>query len=191
MCASLWPRGPNRFAGRVSGAGARSLVALALTLVLAGPASAQLRGPVTIQQGAQEATIVADEIQQIGGPPELLIAEGNVEVTQGTSRLLADRVELNRDTGEAVAQGRVVFFDGQDRLVGNRVDYNLKTGTGIVYDASTFSAPYYHLSAERMGRVGGGHPPPRGRGSRGRVPLHPVPADRGQLRGVLHPGVAP
>jgi LPS-assembly protein len=117
---------------------------------------AQAKLPVTIAGGEQEATILADHIQQVGGTNELLIAEGNVEVTQGTSRLLADRVELNRDTGEAVAQGRVVFFDGQDRLVGNRVDYNLKTGTGIVYDASTFSAPYYHLSADRMDRVGPG-----------------------------------
>jgi LPS-assembly protein len=86
----------------------------------------------------------------------LLIAIGNVEITQGASRLLADRVELNRDTGEAVAQGKVVFFDGQDRLVGDRVDYNLKTGTGVVYNGSTFTAPYYHLSGERMDRIGDG-----------------------------------
>src|SRR4029077_13524581 len=122
--------------------------ALALSVLWGATAVwAQAKLPVTIAGGEQEATILADHIQQVGGANELLIAEGNVEVTQGTSRLLADRVELNRDTGEAVAQGRVVFFDGQDRLVGNRVDYNLKTGTGIVYDASTFSAPYYHLSA--------------------------------------------
>ena len=68
-----------------------------------------------------------------------------MEITQGRTRLLADRVEVNRDTGETVAQGRVVFFDDQDRLVGSRVDYNLKTGTGVVYDASTYSAPYYRL----------------------------------------------
>ena len=133
------------------------LGALALSVLWGATAVwAQAKLPVTIAGGEQEATILADHIQQVGGANELLIAEGNVEVTQGTSRLLADRVELNRDTGEAVAQGRVVFFDGQDRLVGNRVDYNLKTGTGIVYDASTFSAPYYHLSAERMDRVGPG-----------------------------------
>ena len=86
----------------------------------------------------------------------MLIATGNVELTHGQTRLLADRLELNQDTGEAVAQGRVVFFDDQERLVGSRVDYNLKTGTGVVYNAQTFSAPYYHLSAERMDRVGPG-----------------------------------
>jgi lipopolysaccharide assembly outer membrane protein LptD (OstA) len=119
----------------VSGAALYLAAALSGLLVGASPAWAQLRGPVTILGGGQETTILADEIRQIGGANELLIGEGHVEITQGASRLLADRVELNRDTGEAVAQGRVVFFDGQDRLVGDRVDYNLKTGTGIVYNA--------------------------------------------------------
>jgi LPS-assembly protein len=114
------------------------------------------RGPVIIGDGGQESSIVADQIQQVGGPNDLLVATGNVEITQGATRLLADRVELNRDTGEVVAQGKVVFFDGQDRLVGDRVDYNLKTGTGIVYNGSTSTAPYYHLSGERMERVGEG-----------------------------------
>ncbi len=136
---------------------ASALAAIALSLVLGTPpAWSQPRGPVTIRAGGQEATVLADQLQQVGGANELLIAVGNVEITQGQSRLLADRVELNQDTGEAVAQGRVVFFDGQDRLVGDRVDYNLKTGTGVVYNASTFSAPYYHLSAERMDRIGPG-----------------------------------
>ncbi len=150
------PTHARRCLGRL----ALGVVALAAALapLAAGVrgADAQPKAPLTIQAGGQEATILADEIRQIGGANELLVATGNVEITQGESRLLADRVELNRDTGNAVAQGRVVFFDGQDRLVGERVDYNLKTGTGVIYNASTFSAPYYRLSAERMDRVGPG-----------------------------------
>jgi LPS-assembly protein len=135
-----------------------ALAALLIAVLLFGaPAAwAQARGPVIIGDGGQESSIVADQIQQVGGPNDLLVATGNVEITQGATRLLADRVELNRDTGEVVAQGKVVFFDGQDRLVGDRVDYNLKTGTGIVYNGSASTAPYYHLSGERMERVGDG-----------------------------------
>src|SRR5215831_18094981 len=157
MLAPLRPEAFARFADRARRAAWCWLVALPLWFVL-GPADvwAQVKLPVTIQGTEQEAVILADHIEQVGGINELLVAEGNVEITQGVTRLLADRVELNRDTGEAVAQGRVVFFDGQDRLVGERVDYNLKTGTGIVYSASTFSAPFYHLSADRMDRVGAG-----------------------------------
>jgi LPS-assembly protein len=128
-------------------------------LLVAPLAEAQVRtprAPVVLTEGGEESSIVADQIQQIGGPNDLLVATGNVEITQGASRLLADRVEVNRDTGEVVAQGRVVFFDGQDRLVGDRVDYNLRTGTGVVYNGTTSTAPYYHLSGERMERVGDG-----------------------------------
>ncbi len=157
MPAPLPPHAWLRSRGHTRGVAALSLAGIALSLLLeAAPAWAQPKGPLTIREGGQETTILADQIQQVGGANELLIAVGNVEITQGASRLLADRVELNRDTGEAVAQGRVVFFDGQDRLVGDRVDYNLKTGTGIVYNASAFSAPYYRLSGEQMDRVGPG-----------------------------------
>lgn len=111
-------------------------------------------GVATIRAGGEEATVIADQLQQVGGSSDLLIAIGNVEIIRGQTRLLADRVELNRDTGQAVAQGKVVFYDGPDRLVGERIDYNLKTGTGVVHKGSAVSAPYYHLSAERMDRVG-------------------------------------
>jgi LPS-assembly protein len=125
-------------------------------LGLAGPGGAQQRTPAVIQTDGGETSVLADRIQEFGGATNLLIAEGNVEIVRGTSRLLADRVELNRDTGEAVAQGKVVFFDGPDRLVGARIDYNLRTGTGVVYSGSAFSAPYYRVSGERMERVGEG-----------------------------------
>ncbi|HTI52587.1 MAG TPA: LPS assembly protein LptD [Verrucomicrobiae bacterium] len=135
------------------------LTALASVWLGAPPGWAQRsagapNGGVTVSAGGEEASVVADQIQQVGGTSDLLIAVGNVEITRGQSRLLADRVELNRDTGQAVAQGKVVFYDGPDRLVGERIDYNLKTGTGVVYNGSAVSAPYYHLSAERMDRVG-------------------------------------
>ena len=109
---------------------------------------------IAIGTGEEQATVLADQILQLGGPNDLMIAVGDVEITRGQSRLLADRVEINRDTGQAVAQGKVVFYDGPDRLVGERIDYNLKTGTGVVYNGSGFSPPYYHLSGERMDRIG-------------------------------------
>jgi LPS-assembly protein len=95
-------------------------------------------------------------MQQVGGDSDLLLATGNVEIIRGGSRLVADRVEINRATGETVAQGKAVFFDGQDRLVGDRIDFNLNTGTGVVYKGSTFVPPYYRLSADRMDRLGEG-----------------------------------
>jgi len=134
-----------------------TLLPLALSLVLAAPASLDAQqGPLTLRDDGSEVTILADSIQQVGGATNLLIAVGGVEITRGATRLLADRVELNRDTGEAVAQGKVVFYDGENRLVGERIDYNLRTGTGVVYNGSAFAAPYYSITGERMDRLGDG-----------------------------------
>ena len=131
-------------------------IASALTLVLASvvlTTSARAQTPVTVPGEGGDVSVLADRLDQVGS---LLIGIGNVEITKGSSRLTADRVEINRDTGEATAQGKVIFYDGQDRLLGDRIDYNLKTGTGVVYNGSAFSAPYYRLSGERMERVGEG-----------------------------------
>jgi LPS-assembly protein len=129
------------------------LLGFGLTGLVAAPAWAQ-PGAVRVPAGGEEAVVIADEIQQVGGATDLLIAVGNVEITRGQSRLLADRVELNRDTGHVVAQGKVVFYDGPDRLVGERIDYNLRTGTGTVYQGKAVTSPFYRLSAERLDRVG-------------------------------------
>src|SRR5262245_63473431 len=73
---------------------------IVLLLVLGeGRASAQSQGPLTIETGGTEATILADQILQLGGSNDLMIAIGNVEITEGRTRLLADRVEVNRDGG--------------------------------------------------------------------------------------------
>ena len=108
--------------------------------------------PVTVQTSGGDVTIVADQLEQAA--PDLFIATGNVEVTKGSTRLMADRVELNRATGDAVAQGRVIFYDGEDQLTGQRIEYNMKTGTGVVYQAEAHGAPYYRLTGEKMERLG-------------------------------------
>jgi LPS-assembly protein len=140
--------------GRLSHWASGALVAAGLCGVLGvWPALAQ-QTPLTIPSAGGETNVVADRIQQVGGASDLFLATGNVEITRGNNRLVADRVELNRATGEAIAQGKAVFFDGQDRLVGERIDFNLNTGTGVVYKGSTFVPPYYRLSAERMDKLG-------------------------------------
>ena len=122
---------------------------------LPGLSAAQAQqAPLTIPGPGGETNVVADRIQQVGGASDLFLATGNVEITRGNNRLVADRVDLNRATGEAIAQGKAVFFDGQDRLVGERIDFNLNTGTGVVYKGSTFVPPYYRLSADRMDKLG-------------------------------------
>ena len=109
--------------------------------------------PVTVGTAGGDVTVLADSLEEVG-PDRLLVATGNVEITRGKARLIADRVEINRETGDSVAQGRVVFYDGEDQLTGRRIEYNLKTGTGVVYDSEARVAPYYRIGGERMDRLG-------------------------------------
>ena len=139
--------------------GSIALLAVAIcSIVGPSPAASQQpqTPPLTLSGPGGQTTVVADRIQQVGGDSDLFLATGNVEITRGTNRLVADRVEINRATGEAVAQGKAVFFDGQDRLVGERIDFNLNTGTGVVHRANVFVPPYYHLSADRMDKLSEG-----------------------------------
>src|SRR5262245_42135250 len=116
-----------------------------------GPALAQTPASVTIEAPGGEVTITADDMEQSG--PTVLIARGNVEMTRGSARMLADRVEINRDSGDAVALGRVIFYDGDDRMTAERIDYNLKTGTGVIHNGRGRAAPYYRIGGERMDRL--------------------------------------
>src|SRR5688500_6917281 len=141
------------------------LLAGALLVAGAGLAHAQAPAPapVVVSTAGGDVTIVADSLEQIGADNRL-VAVGNVEITRGASRLIADRVEINRDTGDAIAQGSVVFYDGENQLTGQRIEYNLKTGTGVVSQADARAAPYYRVSGGSREQLGeGGYRLARGR----------------------------
>src|SRR5437016_6062405 len=117
-------------------------LALAAGLLLGAVAPVFAQAPaVTVTTAGGDVTVLADHI---------VIATGNVEIVRGRARLNADRVEINRETGDAVATGRVIFYDGEDRLTGDRIDYNVKTGTGVVHRGAAETAPYYRVSGERL-----------------------------------------
>jgi len=91
----------------------------------------------TASPAGGEATVVADQIQQVGGSSDLMIAVGNVEITRGQTRLLADRVELDRDTGQAMAQGKVVLtahteFDPRRLVADARLVVDTRNTTGLL-----------------------------------------------------------
>ncbi len=109
----------------------------------------------TVTTPAGDVTVLADHLEQVGAD-NLLVATGNVEITRATTRITADRAEINRNTGDLVAVGRVVLYDVDDRITGERIDYNLNSGTGVVYNGAADVPPYYHIGGERMERRGEG-----------------------------------
>jgi LPS-assembly protein len=132
-----------------------AFVACSLGGALPARVDAQAPRPVTVEVPGGEVTITADRLEQ--PEPNLVVATGNVELTRGTTRVRADRVDRNRDSGDAVAIGRVIFYDGEDRLTAERVDYNLKTGTGVVHRGRAHTAPFYRIGGETMERLDESH----------------------------------
>ena len=129
-------------------------VLLGATCAAAQPPTIPTPGPGTpavVSTAGGDIGVVADQMEQVA--PNLLIATGRVEVTRGTSRIYADRAEINQETGDTVATGHVIYYDGDSQLMGDRLEYNTKAGTGVMYDAKARAAPYYRIEGERMERL--------------------------------------
>jgi LPS-assembly protein len=126
--------------------GATGAAAQPPTIPTPGPGT-----PAVVSTAGGDIGVVADRMEQVA--PNLLIATGRVEVTRGTSRIYADRAEINPQTGDTVATGHVIYYDGDSQLMGDRLEYNTKAGTGVMYDAKARAAPYYRIEGERMERL--------------------------------------
>ena len=64
---------------------------------------------------------------------DLFIADGDVDIQYGGSRLRADHVEYNEKTSEALARGHVQFDFENQHLECDEAHYNVKTGHGTFH----------------------------------------------------------
>ena len=97
----------------------------ALTL-LAGVQTAEPPTPLYIQ---------ADYLER--RPAEnFLRFQGAVDIKYGDSRVFADAVELNTETGDGIAEGQVRFEDPQQQITAERAEFNLFTRVGTLFQAS-------------------------------------------------------
>jgi LPS-assembly protein len=82
------------------------------------------------------------------------VATGNVTVTYGDRRLLADQLELHTDTNTGTAQGHVRLLTPEDDLAASRIDFDLNTERGVLYDSAGKVARTYQVAGERIERLG-------------------------------------
>jgi LPS-assembly protein len=61
--------------------------------------------------------------------------QGSVDIQYGDSRIFADVVELNTETGDGTAEGHVRFEDPQQQVTAEHAEFNLFTRTGTLYQA--------------------------------------------------------
>jgi LPS-assembly protein len=83
-----------------------------------------------------------------------LIAEGKVTITYGPTRVFADRVELNTESGVGTAWGQVRLLTPEDDVQASRLDFNLTAEQGLLYDATGVVAQVYQVAGERIALLG-------------------------------------
>ncbi len=86
---------------------------------------------------------------------ELYIAEDEVVITGGKTRLEADYVEFSNTTKEAFAQGNVLLISGSDTITCNAMKINLLTEKGTINKGTIFiQEGNYYISGDKLRKTG-------------------------------------
>lgn len=133
----------------------RLLPLVALMAALAAPAYAQTSSAAAAgTEEQQPAVLVADSL--FITPDRQLIAEGNVEAYQGTTRLRAKRITYDDTTGEMKIDGPIRIDEGPDMTIladAAQMDRGLQDG--LLQGARMVIQQQLQLAALQMTRVGG------------------------------------
>src|SRR5467141_3577392 len=112
----------------------RSLVFLiALLAALAGP-RAPLAGAQQVHLPPSKSGIAELEAKTQGRRGDITIADGDVDIRYGDTRLRADHVEYNSKTFEAVATGHIQLDYNNEHLEADEAHYNVSTGHGVFHN---------------------------------------------------------
>ncbi len=99
------------------------------------------------------------EIQSLSGEPSfsynintgIVTATNGVLVTYGDTRLTANRLTLNQETGQVTAEGTVVLEQGKSVWQGEQLTYNFLTKKMEAGEFRAGHAPYYTSGFHLMG----------------------------------------
>lgn len=129
-----------------------SLVAAVLVLA-ASPASAKNNELVRLDLAAP-VDVRADKLVY-DDKAQAYLCEGEVEITQGENRLVADRVRLFAETMIAEAEGDVHLVTKDQVVTAESLAVNLNDNTGKLYNAKVFLRPTnYYLRGEEIEKTG-------------------------------------
>ena len=85
----------------------------------------------------------------------LYIAEDNVVITGGKTRLEADYIEFSNKTKDAFARGNVLLISGEDSITCNAMNINLTTETGTVKKGTIFiQKNNFYINGENIKKLG-------------------------------------
>ncbi|WP_299614453.1 LPS assembly protein LptD [uncultured Tateyamaria sp.] len=131
----------------------RHLIFVACAIVWTGYAHAQAQPDVPPDEPAP-AVLVADDIEVTRD--RRLVARGNVEAFQGTTRLSAQAIEYNPDTGALTITGPIVIDDGAGIVIlASQAELSQDLQDGLLTGARLVLNDQLQLASVQMNRVGG------------------------------------
>jgi LPS-assembly protein len=140
----------------------RTVSVLGFAFLIAPPSFAgTLKVPSSISEHVKKTDepieITADQVQYLKNE-DRYIADGGVQVVQGTVHLSADHVVLDHRNGLAKATGHAVLRDGDNVISGDQLDFDLNTKNGTAVPGQLFfKKDNYHIDAAKMDKVGEDH----------------------------------
>ncbi|MBU0464537.1 MAG: LPS assembly protein LptD [Proteobacteria bacterium] len=85
----------------------------------------------------------------------LYIAEDNVVITGGKTRLEADYIEFSNKTKDAFARGNVLLISGEDSISCNSMNINLANQTGTITHGTIFiQKNNFYINGENIKKLG-------------------------------------
>ena len=86
---------------------------------------------------------------------DLYIAEDDVIITGGKTRLEADYIEFSNKTKDAFARGNVLLISGEDYISCNSMDINLATQMGTITKGTIFiQKNNFYINGENIKKLG-------------------------------------
>ena len=128
------------------------VAAAMLGLLLAAVSFALPRAAMAQGGGPQFATLVADSLY-IDGPARL-VAEGNVEALFGTTRLSAERILYDRESGRVRIEGPMVLREGSQVLIlADQADLSDDLERGLIRSARVVLQEQLQIAAGQVERL--------------------------------------
>jgi LPS-assembly protein len=89
------------------------------------------------EPGKDRKVEISSENQERQG--NVIVASGNVQVSDGEILIIADRMTYNEATDDLLAEGDVYFEQQGQRLTGERLEFNYKTRRGTIFNPTAFT----------------------------------------------------
>jgi len=84
---------------------------------------------------------------------EYAIFSGNVQVEYQDIKMRSDKLTINHKTKDVVAEGNVILDQGPTRVTATQAIYNLDTKTGTFFNATATMDPAMYFSGDRIEKV--------------------------------------